>query len=259
MSQRLQAADWHLEAPGRELATYLLSEADDRVGAIVTNLALLLLLLSALAPLLDRPLRRVVADPVLPVAVLAAALLAAAAATAAAADDSDGWQRAAAAVLGVLVAVTAGSHVVRAVFRLTRREYRLVRAGRARPGVRPPRHRRPGTAASWSWRRRARCSRAAPGSATSSAAPWRPPCWPSFPEGLALVLAVKGVGRYPELRDSGRGGRARVRRAGGVHHRHAGQHALGRRRCGHGDAAPLTTPRYRDPAVPLLRCPSCAS
>ena len=32
VSQRLQAADWHLEAPGRELATYLLSEADDRVG-----------------------------------------------------------------------------------------------------------------------------------------------------------------------------------------------------------------------------------
>ena len=32
VSQRLQAADWHLEAPGRELATYLLSEADDTVG-----------------------------------------------------------------------------------------------------------------------------------------------------------------------------------------------------------------------------------
>jgi hypothetical protein len=30
----------------------------------------------------------------------------------------------------------------------------------------------------------------------------------SFPEGLALGLAVKGVGRYPELRDAGRGGRA---------------------------------------------------
>jgi hypothetical protein len=32
VSQRLQAADWHLEAPGRDLATYLLSEADDTVG-----------------------------------------------------------------------------------------------------------------------------------------------------------------------------------------------------------------------------------
>ena len=28
----------------------------------------------------------------------------------------------------------------------------------------------------------------------------------AFPEGLALVLAVKGVGRYPELRDAGREG-----------------------------------------------------
>lgn len=33
VSQRLQAADWHLENPGRELAAYLLSEADGRLGA----------------------------------------------------------------------------------------------------------------------------------------------------------------------------------------------------------------------------------
>jgi hypothetical protein len=33
VSQRLQAADWHLEAPGRELAAYLLSAADGRVGS----------------------------------------------------------------------------------------------------------------------------------------------------------------------------------------------------------------------------------
>jgi hypothetical protein len=32
VSQRLQAADWHLEAPGRELAGYLLSVADGTVG-----------------------------------------------------------------------------------------------------------------------------------------------------------------------------------------------------------------------------------
>lgn len=32
VSQRLQAADWHLEPPGRELAGYLLAEADGRVG-----------------------------------------------------------------------------------------------------------------------------------------------------------------------------------------------------------------------------------
>jgi hypothetical protein len=32
VSQRLQAADWHLEAPGRELAAHLLSEVDGTVG-----------------------------------------------------------------------------------------------------------------------------------------------------------------------------------------------------------------------------------
>ncbi len=32
VSQRLQAADWHLEAPGRELAAWLLSVADGTVG-----------------------------------------------------------------------------------------------------------------------------------------------------------------------------------------------------------------------------------
>ena len=33
VSQRLQAADWHLEVPGRELAAYLLSAADGTVSA----------------------------------------------------------------------------------------------------------------------------------------------------------------------------------------------------------------------------------
>lgn len=33
VSQRLHAADWHLEGPGRELAAYLLSEADGRLDA----------------------------------------------------------------------------------------------------------------------------------------------------------------------------------------------------------------------------------
>ena len=32
VSQRLQAADWYLEAPGRDLAAYLLSAADGTVG-----------------------------------------------------------------------------------------------------------------------------------------------------------------------------------------------------------------------------------
>ena len=177
----------------------------------MTNLALLLLLLSALAPLLDRPLRRVVVDPVLPVAALAAVLLAAAAATAAAADDSEGWQRAAAAVLGVVVAVTAGSHVVRAVFRLTRREYRLVRAGR--PG-REPVEAAPTTPTAPAADDTGEMELEAPGSVLKGGA-WigylergavAGTLLAGFPEGLALVLAVKGVGRYSELRDSGRPG-----------------------------------------------------
>ena len=168
--------------------------------------ALVLLLLAATAPVADRPLRRVVADPVLPVAVLAAALLAAAAALAASADDVSGWQRAAAAVLGVLVAVTAGSHVVRAVFRLTRREVRPARPGAVTPapapGEPPPAE--------------------LPLDLESPASVLRGGAWigylergavaatllAAFPEGLALVLAVKGVGRYPELRDAGSGGPA---------------------------------------------------
>jgi len=168
--------------------------------------ALVLLLLAAAAPVADRPLRRVVADPVLPVAVLAAALLAAAAALAASADDGSGWQRAAAAVLGVLVAVTAGSHVVRAVFRLTRREVRPARPGAVAPAT-VPGGSPPGEL---------------PLDFESPVSVLRGGAWigylergavaatllASFPEGLALVLAVKGVGRYPELRDAGSGGRA---------------------------------------------------
>jgi hypothetical protein len=174
----------------------------------VTATALVLLFLAAAVPLADRPCRRVVADPVLPLAVLSAALLAAAAAFAAGADVVADWQRAGAAVLGVLVAVTAGSHVVRAVFRLTRREVRLVRAGRdaspdrddaaADPDDEPPLDlespRSVLRGGAWiGYLERGAVA------ATLLAA---------FPEGLALVLAVKGVGRYPELRDAGSGGRA---------------------------------------------------
>ena len=173
--------------------------------------ALVLLLLAAAAPTADRPLRRIVADPVLPVAVLAAALLAAAAALAAIADDVYGWQRAAAAVLGVLLAVTAGSHVVRAVFRLTRREVRPARP--ARPGAVPADAAPPGAPAP---------TGELPLDLESPVSVLRGGAWigylergavaatllASFPEGLALVLAVKGVGRYPELRDAGSGGRA---------------------------------------------------
>jgi hypothetical protein len=171
----------------------------------VTTLALLLLLLAAAAPLLHRPARVLVADPVLPVAVLAGLSLAGAAAAAAAADDVEGWQQAAAAVLAVLVAVVAGSHAVRATFRLTRGEWRPSRA-RTRGTEPPPRD--PGAEAPLDLE--------APGSVLRGGA-WigyleraavAGTLLAGFPEGLALVLAVKGVGRYPELRDSGREGRS---------------------------------------------------
>lgn len=164
----------------------------------MSALSLLLLLGSAAAPLLDRPLRRLLADPVLPVAMLSGLLLAAATAVAAGVDQPSGTVQALAAVLGVLVAVTAGSHVVRAVFRLTRNEVRPVRVGH-RAAARPddPADDEPLDLESAGSVLRGGAwigylERGAV-SATLLAA---------FPEGLALVLAVKGVGRYPELREA---------------------------------------------------------
>ena len=159
--------------------------------------ALVVLAAAALAPLLDRALRRVVADPVLLVAALSAGLVVVAATLAVAVDD-DGteWTRAVAAALGVLVAVTCGSHVVRAVFRLTRREIWPTRADdRDATDDQPLELPAPGSVlrgGAWiGYLERAATS------ATLLA---------GFPEGLALVLAVKGVGRYPELREAGRAG-----------------------------------------------------
>jgi hypothetical protein len=179
----------------------------------VIVLALSLMLLSAATPLADRPLRRVVADPVVPVALLAAALLGGAAGVAARTDPADGTARACAQVLGVVVAVTAGSHVVRAVFRLTRGE---LWPGRPRRGDRVT-HDHLGTPATS--HAEADASVEPPLHLESAGSVLRGGAWigylergavaatmlAGFPEGLALVLAVKGVGRYPELRDAGRG------------------------------------------------------
>lgn len=194
----------------------------------MTVLALVLLLMAAAAPLLHAPLRRLVADPVLPVASCSAVLLGAAAAVAAAADDVQGWERATAAVLGVLAAVTAGSHVVRAVFRLTRREVWPARAARAGDLLVEPADLGDPAAAV------AAVPAVPPVPPVAAEPPHEAPLqlegagsvlrggqWigylergavaatllASFPEGLALVLAVKGVGRYPELRDAGSSGR----------------------------------------------------
>jgi hypothetical protein len=179
----------------------------------MTLLALLLLLLAAAAPATLPLLRRWVPDPVLPAAAIATALLALAAAVAAAddpGDPADGWQLAAALVLGVAAATTGGGLAVRGVFRLMRDEW-------------------------WPW--------AAPGHVAAQPTPDDPAAsdegapvpdddepagsrsvetvlrggaWIGFlergavaatllagwPEGIALVLAVKGVGRYSELREA---------------------------------------------------------
>lgn len=162
----------------------------------MTVIALVLLAVSAAAPLLAPPLRRVVADPVVPVAAVSVVLLCAAAAVAAGADPTGGWRLGAALVLAVVVATTAGSHVVRAVYRLMRREFRPARVRASAPtpagdpeppddGDRPEAVLRGGAWIGY-------LERAAV--ATTLLAGW--------PEGIALVLAVKGVGRYAELRET---------------------------------------------------------
>lgn len=164
----------------------------------MTVLVLLLLALAAASPLLVLPLHRVVTDPVVPVAALGALLLGVAAAVAARVDPTEGWRLAAALVLGVVVATTGGSLVVRAVFRLMRREFLPARTGRVTaptseetsgepspPVIEPETVLRGGAWIGY-------LERAAV--AATLLAGW--------PEGVALVLAVKGVGRYAELRET---------------------------------------------------------
>lgn len=176
----------------------------------MTSLGLLLLLLVAATPLLDRPLGRLVVDPVTLVGAAAGALLAAAAVLAELARDghSGGLGAFGAIVLGadaapplgVLAAVTAGSHVVRGLFRLTRGDVLPHLRSRRRPSA-PPRSETSDE-----------LILDAPGSVLRGGA-WigyleraavAATILAGFPEGLALVLAVKGVGRYPELREAGR-------------------------------------------------------
>ena len=177
-------------------------------------LALALLLLTALAPALVLALRKVDRDPTVALAVLAGVLLAAAALVAAYADPAGGWRRGAALVLGVAAATTAGSDVVRATFRVIRGEL-LPPRRRPRPACRPVDD-----------DARIRSIRSTPATTPTPATPQslasdapgpgtvlRGGAWVGYleraaisatllagwPEGMALVLAVKGVGRYPEL------------------------------------------------------------
>lgn len=171
----------------------------------MTILALVLLALTAASPLLAVPLRRVVADPVLPVAGLTVLLLALAAAVAAGADDAArGWREAAALTLGVAAATTAGSMVVRSMFRLMRREFAPART-RPTPGgevgsvgtVEPG-----GPAPAGNGERPESVLRGGAWIGYLERAAVAATLLAGWPEGVALVLAVKGVGRYSELRET---------------------------------------------------------
>jgi hypothetical protein len=154
----------------------------------VTLLALALMLLAALAPVLVLTLRKMPRDPTVALGALAAALVALAAIVAAVAGPCHGWQRGAALVLAVAAATTAGSDVVRGTFRVIRGELLAPRRHHRRP-VDVDDVDAPGSVlrgGAWvGYLERAAIS------ATLLA---------GWPEGMALVLAVKGVGRYPELR-----------------------------------------------------------
>ena len=177
----------------------------------MTVVVLVLLLLAAAAPLLLTPLRRAVADPVLPVAALAALLLALAAALAAQADPAHGWRLAGALVVGVLTATTGGSLVVRGVFRLMRREFL---PARTRPVAAASDT--SATATNHAPRAETTAVEERPDDADRPESVLRGGAWIGYleraavastllagwPEGVALVLAVKGVGRYAELRET---------------------------------------------------------
>lgn len=173
-------------------------------------LVLALLLLTAAAPLLTLLLRRRWRDPTVVVAGVVVALLAAAALLAALADDRTGWRLAAAEVLGVAAASSAGSDVVRAFFRAMRRDFDLQRG--TRPAARLPEGEPLDDATE-------EVLDDAPAPRRSGDTVLRGGVWIGYleraaiaatllagwPEGVALVLAVKGVGRYPELRGSSGG------------------------------------------------------
>jgi hypothetical protein len=155
----------------------------------VSVLPLALLLLATLAPLLAVVLRRAPRDPIVALAFLAAVLLAGAAIIAAYADPAAGWRRGAALVLGVAAATTAGSDVVRATFRVIRSEF-----------LAPRRHRSAAVEDDIDIDSAGSVLRGGAWVGYLERAAISATLLAGWPEGMALVLAVKGVGRYPELR-----------------------------------------------------------
>jgi hypothetical protein len=173
----------------------------------MTILALLLLLAATASPALLPLLRLRILDPVIPVAAVATVLLALAAGVAADTDPADGWRLAAALVLGVAAAVSGGGVVVRSVFRLMRREFRPARTPVSPAEIAPlTAPAEPGTGDR---------ATAGPDTGEPDTGGLRGGSWIGYferaavaatllagwPEGVALVLAVKGVGRYSELRE----------------------------------------------------------
>ena len=161
----------------------------------MTTTALVLLGLAGTAPLAAFLLERAGHDAVVLVALTSAMLLSGSALAAWHAERASTGQQAAAAVLGVVVAVVAGSLVVRAVFRLTRGEL-LPRPtdsrGRASAtedvtgaGGEPEQVLRGGAWIGY-------LERAGTGVTVLA----------GFPEGVAILIAVKGLGRYAELKQS---------------------------------------------------------
>jgi hypothetical protein len=173
----------------------------------VSILSLILLLLAALSPALVLALRKVDRDPTVPLALLAVGLLGVAAILAAYADPADGWRRGAALVLGVAVATTAGSDVVRATFRVIRGEFLPPRRQqRPRPADEEVEADGPDAVLDAGTDESA-INGGSAGSVLRGGA-WigyleraaiSATLLAGWPEGMALVLAVKGVGRYPEL------------------------------------------------------------
>jgi hypothetical protein len=187
----------------------------------MTLLTLLLLLLVTATPALLPVARRRILDPVLPVAAIATVLLALAAAVAATTDPAGGWRLATALVLGVAAATSGGGVVVRSVFRLMRRGFRPARTPVSVAG-----------AADTADAEQSALGEHDPAETARLTAPAEPAepdghdtgepetglrggAWIGYleraavaatllagwPEGVALVLAVKGVGRYSELRE----------------------------------------------------------
>lgn len=160
----------------------------------LATLVLLGLAAAAATPMVAATARRRGTDLVVLSAGLAAACLAVAALAASGVDGAAEWQRQVSHVLATVVAVSAGGVIVRAVFRLMRGEYapRRMQTDRsaATEGVtgadgEPETVLRGGAWIGY-------LERAAT-TATLLA---------GFPEGIALVLAVKGLGRYAELKQS---------------------------------------------------------